>query len=235
MSEQNDEENKNAKQKDDIDNSFENKEKSKQNEENNLIFENELEKDDINFDSIDFNINPFNDDNPEKKKKDNDSDELVLEEKEDDKFDLNNIPLNTKYHTSNDLLKINIFSKDSQEEKELDKNKNILNNISNNNNNNNLNIIGNNINFLNYNSNNFISNDIYNNSRKSYNNTNNINYDLEANSFIPKNNNNNNFFSNKNRQYWICSFCHNLNYESKYYLFFIFYSWRDMQQMWLYK
>ena len=226
MSEQNDEENKNAKQKDDIDNSFENKEKSKQNEENNLIFENKLEKDDINFDSIDFNINPFNDDNPEKKKKDNDSDELVLEEKEDDKFDLNNIPLNTKYHTSNDLLKINIFSKDNQEEKEVDKK--VINNISNNNNNNNyLNIIGNNNNnFLNYNSNNFISNDIYNNSRKSYNNSNNINYDLEANAFIPKNNNNNNdnnnFFPNKNRQSCICSFCHNLNYESKYYLFINF-------------
>ena len=102
--------------------------------------------------------------------------------------------------------------------KELDENKNkeIINSInsSNNNKSNNINIIENiNNNFLNYNSNNYVSNE---NSRKSYN-TNNINYDLEANSFIPKNNNINNFFSDKKKQSWRCSFCHNINYESKIY------------------
>ena len=76
-------------------------------------------------------------------------------------------------------------------------------------------------------------NDNFNKSRKSYNNSNNLNYDLDAISFIPRNNNSinnnnvnngnninnsnntNNFFSNKVRQSWICSFCHNSNYQGK--------------------
>ena len=97
----------------------------------------------------------------------------------------------------------------------------------------------------------FFINDKNNNSRNSYNKTNihNINYDLDANSFIPKNNNinnnnisinmnnnssntNNDFYPNKVRQSWICSFCHNFYSQSKktYYFIFIFdfikYCWK---------
>ena len=209
------------------------KEKSQDNNILNDHFENILEKDDINFDSIDFNINPFNSDNPEKKDKDNESEDLVLEEKEDDKFEVNNIQLNQKYHTSNDLLKINYFPEEKPKEKDNNKEirnnniNNINNNINYNNNNSDNNIANINNNFINYNSNNnnFLFNENYNNSKKNFNNSNEINYDLEANSFIPRNsnnnnNNNNNFFSNKIRQSWICSFCHNLNYQSKKYILF---------------
>ena len=220
----------------------EDKEKS---EDNNIIndnFENILGKEDINFDSIDFNINPFNSDIPEKKVKDNESEDLVLEEKEDDNFEVNKIQMNQKYHTSNDLLKVNYFSEDKSKEKEKDKNKEIFNinnkinsRVNNNNINNNINYNNNNLdnishinnNFINFNlNNNFPFNENYNNSKKIFNNSNNINFDLEANSFIPRNSNNNNndnnndFFSNKIRQSWICSFCHNLNYQSKKYILF---------------
>ena len=230
-------EEKNEDKNEDSNNENQNIDKEKS-EDNNLLnehFENILEKDDINFDSIDFNINPFNNDNPEKKEKDNESEDLVLEEKEDDKFEVNNIQLNQKYHTSNDLLKINYSPEDKLIEKDKNKklcnhnNINIINNNINYNNNNNFdnNIANINNNVINYNTNNnnFLFNKNYNNSNKNFNNSNDINYDLEANSFIPRNNdnnnnNNNNFFSNKIRQSWICSFCHNLNYQSKKYILF---------------
>ena len=76
-------------------------------------------------------------------------------------------------------------------------------------------------------------NDNFNKYRTNYNNSNNLNYDLDAISFIPRNNNSinnnnngnninnntNNFFPNKVRQSWICSFCHNSNYQGKKILF----------------
>ncbi len=81
------------------------------------IFENKIEKDDINFDSIDFNINPFKEQKLEDKEQKSESDELVLEEKEDEKFEFNNIQLNSKFHTSNELLKVNFFQEDDEKGK----------------------------------------------------------------------------------------------------------------------
>ena len=80
----------------------------------------------MNFDSIDFNINPFNNEKSENKEKENESEDLILEEKDDDKFELNNIQLNQKYHTSNDLLKINLDSEDKLKKKIFIKMENYL-------------------------------------------------------------------------------------------------------------
>ena len=232
-------------------------ENSSKNDEIIENLENELEKGEMNFDSINFNINPFNNNDNDKdngngnyninnkeKSIGNDSDDLILEEKEDEdnKLELNNMQLNPKYHTSNDVLQNNLYSNENKEDK------NIFNNIINFNSNSNT-----------KDENNFYINDKNNNSRNSYNMTNmpNINYDLDANSFIPKNNNinnnnsnvnmnninnsNNDFYSNKVRQSWICSFCHNFNSQSKniYYFIFMFdflkYSRKYLQQMWKYE
>ena len=181
------------------------------------IFENKIEKDDINFDSIDFNINPFKEQKLEDKEQKSESDELVLEEKEDEKFEFNNIQLNSKFHTSNELLKVNFFQED--DEKGKGKKVNNENNLFNLTNNNKININNNNI---------FDSIDKYNSdSRNSYNNNSNIKFDLDANSFFPRNNN----YYNKGKQNWICSYCNNFNNQSKTFLFILIflYSWGNMQ------
>ena len=173
-----------------------------------------IEKEEMNFDSIDFNINPFNSKNSKNDDKNDESEDLVLEEKEDDIFNLKNLNLNPKFHTSNDLLKIDFFPEEAPKETDLDKNEEKINNLFSDKNNN----------YINNNLNNNIINEISsmntnNNSRKSYNNSNNLKLDLEANSFIPKNcnmnDNLNNLFMAKGRTSWVCSFCHNFNYESK--------------------
>ena len=223
-------------------------ENSSKNDEIIENLENELEKGEMNFDSINFNINPFNNNdndndkdniNNKEKSLENDSDDLILEEKEDEdnKLELNNMQLNPKYNTSKDVIQANFYSNENKEDK------NIFNNIINFNSNSNSN-----------DDNNLYISDKNNNSRNSYNNTNihNYNYDLDANSFIPKNNNinnnnananmnnnnnnsNNDFYSNKVRQSWICSFCHNFNSQSKNIFYFIFmfdflkYSWKYLQ------
>ena len=169
----------------------------------NKDMEYQMEKEDINFEDIDFNINPFNNDNSKDDEKSSESNELVLEEKEEEKSKLNNIPLNQKFHTSNELVKIDFFQDNISKEIKFDKNN--LNNIDNNNISNNKN--GNNNQLI----------DINNNSD-------NLKLDLKANSFIPKNSNNNynnNNFSAKERTSWVCSFCHNFNYNSKKYIYFI--------------
>jgi hypothetical protein len=183
------------------------------------IIEKDIEKEEMNFDSIDFNINPFNSKNSKSDDKNDESVDLVLEEKEDDIFNLKNLNLNPKFHTSNDLLKIDFFPEEDPKETDLDKNEEKINNLFSDKNNN----------YINNNLNNNIINEISsmntnNNSRKSYNNSNNLKLDLEANSFIPKNRNMNdnlnNFFMEKGRTSWVCSFCHNFNYESKKYILF---------------
>lgn len=213
MSEQKKEEdnpNQNDQMKDTFNNINNLNEKSSGIEKDNDIIEKGIEKEEINFDSIDFNINPFNSKNSKSDDKNDDSNDLVLEEKEDDIFDLRNLNLNPKYHTSNDLLKIDFFPKET----DLDKNKDKINDL----------FMDKNNNYINDNLNNNSINDISsmntnNNSRKSYNNQNNLKLDLEANSFIPKNRNMNdnlnNFFMEKGRTSWVCSFCHNFNYQSK--------------------
>lgn len=216
MSEQNKEKEINHNQNNLIENLSNNNEKSIEKENINEIIENETEKEEMNFDSIDFNINPFNSNDEKKEEKSEESDEFVLEEKE-----LKNIQFN-KFHTSNDLLKIDFFPKEEPNEIEVDKDKN--NNLPKDNNNNNI-FNNNNINnyYLQKNEiNDFSSINDNSNSRKSYNNSNNLNLDLGANSFIPKNPNRssnnshiNNFFMTKGRPSWICSFCHNFNFESK--------------------
>ena len=171
----------------------------------NKDMEYQMEKEDINFEDIDFNINPFNNDNSKDDEKSSESNELVLEEKEEEKSKLNNIPLNPKFHTSNELVKIDFFQDNISKEIKFDKNN--LNNIDNNNNNISSNKNGNNNQLI----------DINNNSD-------NLKLDLKANSFIPKNSNNNynnNNFSAKERTSWVCSFCHNFNYNSKKYIYFI--------------
>jgi hypothetical protein len=179
------------------------------------IIEKDIEKEEMNFDSIDFNINPFNSKNSKSDDKNDESKDLVLEEKEDDIFNLKNLNLNPKFHTSNDLLKIDFFPEEAPKETDLDKNEEKINNLFSDKNNNN---------YINNNLNNNIINEISsmntnNNSRKSYNNSNNLKLDLEANSFIPKNRNMNDNLNNllmaKGRTSWVCSFCHNFNYESK--------------------
>ena len=171
-----------------------------------------IEKEDMNFDSIDFNINPFNSKNSKSDDKNDESKDLVLEEKEDDIFNLNKLNFNPKFHTSNDLPKID-FLEESPKEIDFDKNKDKINDLFSDKNNN----------YINNNINDISSMNTNNNSRKSYNNSNNLKLDLEANSFIPKsrnmNDNLNNFFMEKGRISWICSFCHNFNYESKYIYF----------------
>ena len=188
-------------------------------EKDNDIIEKDIEKEEMNFDSIDFNINPFNSKNSKSDDKNDESVDLVLEEKEDDIFNLKNLNLNPKFHTSNDLLKIDFFPEEAPKETDLDKNEEKINNLFSDKNNN----------YINNNLNNNIINEISsmntnNNSRKSYNNSNNLKLDLEANSFIPKNRNMNdnlnNFFMAKGRTSWVCSFCHNFNYESKKYILF---------------
>ena len=114
------------KQKDEKEKLEDNDEKSLKNEVNDEKSENDKENEDIFFDSIDFNINPFNNEKPENKEKDNESDDLVLEEKEDDKFEHNNIQLNQKYHTSSDLIKINHDFENEPKEKDFYKNGEIL-------------------------------------------------------------------------------------------------------------
>ena len=189
-------------------------EKSSANEKDDDI----IEKEEMNFDSIDFNINPFNSKNSKSDDKNDQSGDLVLEEKEDDIFNLNKLNFNPKFHTSNDLPKID-FLEESPKEIDFDKNKDKINDLFTDKNNNNIN------NNLNNNSINDISSmNTNNNSRKSYNNSNNLKLDLEANSFIPKNRNMNdnlnNFFMVRGRTSWVCSFCHNFNYESKKYILF---------------
>lgn len=223
MSEQNKEEEINKNQSNHSENLPNNDEKSIKKENANELLENDAEKEEMNFDSIDFNINPFNSNDSKKEEKSEESDEFVLEEKEDNRFGLKNIQLN-KFHTSNDLLKIDFFQNEEPNEIDSDKNKsqdkynNLKKDIDNNN-------IFNDHNNINYN---LQKNEIKdfsplndnNNSRKSYNNSNNLNLDVGASSFFPKNpnrsnNNINNFFMTKGRPSWICSFCHNFNFESK--------------------
>ena len=213
-----------------IEKNFNKDENSLKNRKVNENVENQIEKEDVNFDNIDFNINPFNSDNSKNDEKSNESNEFVLEEKEDEIFELNNISLNPKFHTSNELIKVDFFQ-DNNNIKEKEYNKNNLNNIINNNFTNYIT----NINPKKKDENKDQFNDRNNNSRKSYNNSNILNLNLEANSFIPKKNNNNNnynnFFSTKGRTIWVCSFCHNINFESKKYIYFyniIFYSWRNL-------
>lgn len=216
MSEQNKEKEINLNQNNLIENLSNNSEKSIEKENINEIIENETEKEEMNFDSIDFNINPFNSNDEKKEEKGEESDEFVLEEKE-----LKNIQFN-KFHTSNDLLKIDFFPKEETNEFEVNKDKN--NNLSKDNNNNNI-FNDNNINNYNLQKNeinDFSSINHNSNSRKSYNNSYNLNLDIGASSFIPKNPNRssnnsniNNFFMTKGRPSWICSFCHNFNFESK--------------------
>jgi len=179
-----------------------------------------IEKEEMNFDSIDFNINPFNSKNSKSDDKNDESEDLALEKKEDDIFDLKNLNLNPKFHTSNDLLKIDFFPEESPKETDLDKNNDKINDLFSDKNNNYIN------NNLNNNSINDISSmNTNNNSRKSYNNSNNLKLDIDANSFIPKNRNMNdnlnNFFMAKGRTSWVCSFCHNFNNESKKIYYFI--------------
>ena len=232
MSEHNKEEENKKNQINHNENLSNNNEKSIEKENANDILENETEKEEMNFDSIDFNINPFNSNDEKKEEKSDESDEFVLEEKE-----LKNIQYN-KFHTSNDLIKIDPFQEEEPNEIELDKNK-IQDNDKNNNLKDDNNIFSSN-NSINYNVQNneikdFSSINDNSNSRKSYNNSKNINLDIGANSFIPKNpnrsnNNINNFFMTKGRPSWICSFCHNFNFESKQNIIYFnyFYRWRNM-------
>ena len=208
-----DNQNQNNQMKDTSNNINDLNEKSSANEKEDDIIEKDIEKEEMNFDSIDFNINPFNSKNSKSDDKNDQSGDLVLEEKEDDIFNLKNLNLNPKFHTSNDLLKIDFFPEEDPKETDLDKNKDKINDLFSDKNNN----------YINNNINDISSMNTNNNSRKSYNNSNNLKLDLEANSFIPKNRNMNdnlnNFFMAKGRTSWICSFCHNFNYESKYIYF----------------
>ena len=119
---------------------------------------------------------------------------------------------------------------------------NDYNNISNNNSsninqNNNNNYLNYNYNIINQsNTNNIKNNNTYSSQSSfnslGYNNTNNLYnlpYDINANPFIPKNiimnpninnipNNTNDYLLPKSNQSWICSFCHNYNSRSKYYI-----------------
>ena len=211
-----DNQNQNNQMKDTSNNINDLNEKSSANEKEDDIIEKDIEKEEMNFDSIDFNINPFNSKNSKSDDKNDQSGDLVLEEKEDDIFNLNKLNFNPKFHTSNDLPKID-FLEESPKEIDFDKNKDKINDLFIDKNNNNINLNNNSINDIS-------SMNTNNNSRKSYNNSNNLKLDLEANSFIPKNRNMNdnlnNFFMAKGRTSWVCSFCHNFNYESKKYILF---------------
>ena len=211
-----DNQNQNNQMKDTSNNINDLNEKSSANEKEDEIIEKDIEKEEMNFDSIDFNINPFNSKNSKSDDKNDQSGDLVLEEKEDDIFNLNKLNFNPKFHTSNDLPKID-FLEESPKEIDFDKNKDKINDLFIDKNNNNINLNNNSINDIS-------SMNTNNNSRKSYNNSNNLKLDLEANSFIPKNRNMNdnlnNFFMAKGRTSWVCSFCHNFNYESKKYILF---------------
>ena len=211
-----DNQNQNNQMKDTSNNINDLNEKSSANEKEDEIIEKDIEKEEMNFDSIDFNINPFNSKNSKSDDKNDQSGDLVLEEKEDDIFNLNKLNFNPKFHTSNDLPKID-FLEESPKEIDFDKNKDKINDLFIDKNNNNINLNNNSINDIS-------SMNTNNNSRKSYNNSNNLKLDLEANSFIPKNrninDNLNNFFMAKGRTSWVCSFCHNFNYESKKYILF---------------
>ena len=193
MSEHNKEEEIKKNQSNHSENLSNNNEKSIEKENPNEILENETEKEEMNFESIDFNINPFNSNDSKKDEKSDESDEFVLEEKE-----LNNIQFN-KFHTSNDLLKIDFFPKEEPNEIELDKIKIQDKDKNNNLKDDNINNIFSGKNSINYNVQNneikdFSSINDNTNSRKSYNNSKNINLDIGANSFIPKNPNRSNKF-----------------------------------------
>ena len=219
----------------------------------NKTFDNiddEFNKEEPNFDSIDFNINPFNSniESGNIKEKDNESDDCFFLHEEEDKFkanidkdnnnDLNNdnnndnnFKINNKLQPLNNL-QMNLNSDNMQ----MNTNNNFISNFNNNKVNNNF------INYIDKNNNNMYNNNIYNNFgyiNNSSNNLYNINYDLQAAPFMPKNNNeivnsaninnininnNNNFLLAKGRQSWICPFCQNFNSKSKlYYLNIIFF------------
>jgi hypothetical protein len=201
----------------------------------------ELEKEDSNFDSIDFNMNPFNNNNDlTNGERHKESDDFILSKKEDKNIQINN--------DSNDNLnlKLNIYS-DTMNNQMMKSNpehiginndyNNIFNDFNNSNsiNNNNLfdyiddrgeNVYNNNFNKSIGFNNNVINKNVFN-----------IGYDIKAAPFLPKksniqinpnlnniningnNNNNNNILFAKGFQSWICPYCHNYNSNGKRYFF----------------
>ena len=179
-----------------------------------------MDKEDPNFDSIDFNINPFNNNiDKANKEKDKESEDLSLvKEEEIIKINNNNNDVNLK--TNNVINALNnpqiiIIP----EYTNINNNNTYFSNVNNNN-------------FINYNN---ANNNIYNNNpfnNTEYNNNvlnNNYNlfnviYDLKAAPFLPKNINinpninklniNNDLLQAKGQQSWICSFCQNFNSKS---------------------
>ena len=201
--------------------------------------EDELDKEEPNFDSIDFNINPFNN-NTEvtNKKNENDSEDFFFEQVEEDD---DTIKINKNTNNINAINNINIIPNISNNPQFNLSPKNTNINQNNNNNNNNCfpNFHNNNGsgNYLNYNNsnNNMNNNNSYSNigyGNNVINNSNlfNINFDFKAAPFFPENNNipinpninnlninnNNNLFQGKDRQSWICWYCQNFNSKSKY-------------------
>ena len=96
------------------------------------IYDKDKEKEEINFDYIDFNINPFNNEEISKKEQKN-KDELILEKKVDKEGELqkkyNDIQNRQKYRLNNYLNKNNENIEEDLEEKQFSSNNdiNILN------------------------------------------------------------------------------------------------------------
>ena len=210
------------------------KNKSEINQSNPDSIEDELDKEDLNFDSIDFNINPFNDINDitnKQNEKENESKKnFYLSEEEgiintnliDNTNNFPNNKLKTPYNPQMNLIEGN-YNMNQEGNNYFPK---FINDISGINNNT---IIFNNTNNNIYNNNNNSYNNIYPNSNIMNNNLYNMGYDFKVSPFLSNynnirinpninkiNNNNNQFKLAKDNQSWICSFCQNFNLSSKY-------------------
>ena len=202
------------------------KNKSEINQSNPDSIEDELDKEDLNFDSIDFNINPFNDINDitnKQNEKENESKKnFYLSEEEgiintnliDNTNNFPNNKLKTPYNPQMNLIEGN-YNMNQEGNNYFPK---FINDISGINNNT---IIFNNTNNNIYNNNNNSYNNINPNSNIMNNNLYNMGYDFKVSPFLSNynnkiNNNNNQFKLAKDNQSWICSFCQNFNLSSKY-------------------
>ena len=83
-----------------------NKPKQDKNYDLNESSENESDKEEPNFDTIDFNINPFNSQNDSKKRE---SDDFTVKQKEDDKLNKNNSDINGDIKLNSEISD-NIFN-----------------------------------------------------------------------------------------------------------------------------
>jgi hypothetical protein len=205
----------------------------------------ELEKEDSNFDSIDFNMNPFNNNNEiTNGERHKESDDFILSKKEDKNIQINNDlndNLNFKLNIYPDTMNNQMMNSNPEN---ISINTNIdYNNIFNNFNNNNTNDNNNFINYINGQEKNVFKNNFNKpigfNNNVINNNVFNIGYDIKAAPFLPKssniqmnpnmnnininnnNNNSNNLLFSKGFQSWICPYCHNYNSKGKHYIFII--------------